>query len=436
MNKREIITKAKVMMWSYLVIFEALKIFGFDFGIRVENERLLTVFNYIDNNLFLYLIINAIMCYVVYIILFSMCISNYTEHKFAITLYILIYSTIIGLCGYYNIEIARIVLGVVSHAVLIVASDKKLHAFKVVVIDNIFTLFATSIKNVDVFEASLLVSIFYLSDYYVLLILYKIGGFEKWRYFYHSAQAYLVKKLKNLKDKFRNYKWKLSVVKSVDYGKKLKLEKLSLKNLKLKLRIWKMKLKLKSRDTAIPIITVYLIFLITVVLSDKGIESALFLIPYLAFRKSFNKTFHADYIPNIRADKIIQTCTILSSLMFVIAISNLLPIEVSLFSGIVVAFCFDWFLWMLKDWLDLRIENKELKEKHKEKKFELTHDGIVRIFKEFKTPEKYREYLTDVLIGGIKDTDYFSRAKEIIDEQQFRNYKYRFSKKLKTLDLL
>lgn len=169
-----------------------------------------------------------------------------------------------------------------------------------------------------------------------------------------------------------------------------------------------------------------LIFLVSglfAYITDKSIELLFFFISYYSLRYLFPKTFH---------HKDFYKCIGWSIVMMVVACYNVLPIHISLLSSVPIAYVVDIVLCYIQGYIDVSNLIQTLKHNPASINVELLRQAFIK----FKTPLHYRDYLEAVLINGYKDVDWFNKPENknlLIDEQQYRNYKYKFLKRIKDM---
>ncbi len=157
-------------------------------------------------------------------------------------------------------------------------------------------------------------------------------------------------------------------------------------------------------------------------LLGREIELVLFFICYCNLRYMFPKTFHHNNFYH---------CIFWSIVMMITATYNALSIHISILANILLAYIVGIILYFVKDYIDKKTElaNKKITDSTK-----FTEELLNEWFIKLKTPAQYRPYLIAVLVHGQRDVDWFNlpiNRDNIIDEQQYRNYKSKFLKKLK-----
>ena len=88
--------------------------------------------------------------------------------------------------------------------------------------------------------------------------------------------------------------------------------------------------------------------------SDMIIETLSFYIAWRAFRTAVPKMFHFKASKNPFVN--ICGCAVCSILCFIIAIRLMLPINISMFSGVIVGIFINYCLYKIQDYLDLKKE--------------------------------------------------------------------------------
>ena len=163
---------------------------------------------------------------------------------------------------------------------------------------------------------------------------------------------------------------------------------------------------------------IFLISGIFAYLIDKPLELILYFICYCSLRYEFPKTFHHDNFYH---------CIFWSTFMMIMSVLVVTDINLSVFGTVATAYAVGLILYYVRTFQDLWAYKLSMKT-------EFTNDTLNEYFTKFKTPDKYKEYLIEVLINGMRDVDYFNNEENRyrdIDEQQYRNYKYKFLKKIK-----
>ncbi len=417
--KDKLLNRILGLMVFYLITTLLLKIIGFDvFGIDIQNEKVLKIFDYIDSTFILKIGIPSILCIFTTNIIYSVCIERYKEIWKWLNVYIVIYAFLSNLARSFNNIYAILVLILSSIILPFILAKNKIRVIYLFLLDSIFISISCTVKNISYIclSRNALITIIFQIDYYLMWIIYM---FKK-----EVSKCLLPEQVLGFYQRTKqNYKKSL-----LKYNQKLTSEKKSKLNYKQKLIKLILKSKILLKNSVTPLATVLGVYFTFAYLTNKMLEGLLFIVPYVTLRCTLPKTFHADYIPNIKDDYISITCTALSSLLFCSALNNVAPFGLSLFSGIIVAFIIDWLMYVIKDNLDLKLENKVLKE-YKDSRSVLSTETIRELFIKLRTPAKYRDYLFEVFINGMKDCDWFALEKNrelYLDEQQYRNAKCKF----------
>ena len=168
--------------WVVLICCSLIKIFGGNyFEIAVQNEKFISICNYVDNNLWLKKILAAIM-YMVSTYTY-LCIALKEKHiklKHSLLLMPLMFTkTFLG--WYY--PIVAFILDIFILFIIPVIINKKLK-WNIIsfILLNVFQLISLLTKNfsIDNFNNNLfLVQTIYQIDFYIMLILYYLYTFKK-----------------------------------------------------------------------------------------------------------------------------------------------------------------------------------------------------------------------------------------------------------------
>lgn len=132
--------------------------------------------------------------------------------------------------------------------------------------------------------------------------------------------------------------------------------------MKNKIKIWLIyhfkytKVKLKLYTKALPIY-LFVIACLSIIayFTDKWVEAFFQIVALLCLRYKFDTTYHA---------KKSGTCLFITLSIGYIAIPLIPKTNVNLFGGIIVAFAIAFVSWLLQAFIDVRIENKNIKEKN------------------------------------------------------------------------
>ena len=89
-----------------------------------------------------------------------------------------------------------------------------------------------------------------------------------------------------------------------------------------------------------------------VFLSDRLFETLLFYICWFAFRKCVPKIFHVKRLRSPLMN--IVGCLFLSVFCFIIAMKLMLPIEISIFSSVLVGIFINYCLYKIEDYIELK----------------------------------------------------------------------------------
>lgn len=167
---------------------------------------------------------------------------------------------------------------------------------------------------------------------------------------------------------------------------------------------------------------IFLVSGLSAFILDKNIELLLFFICYANLRYMFPKTFHHNQFYH---------CIFWSIVMMVLAAYTAVSKNISVLSVVMIAYIVGIVLCYIQDYLDkvAEIQNSKILANNI-----ITLERLHAAFVKYKTPLQYRDYLKYVLIEGYKDVDWFNldiNRDNFIDEQQYRNYKCKFLKKIR-----
>ncbi len=349
-----LLKRAKILVWLYLVLILILKLLGlFTIDINVYNS--IQAFSFIDNSIFLRIAIHSIMAIVTYNLMFATFIKCYKDKWKQLNIIIVIYSitlnSIIDL-GYSGNYI--MLVSMIMYFVPLLYKENLSVCAKIFIGDTIFQLISVITRGLGFpdYRQSVIIPIIFMLDYYIMWIIYYLnkGGGNKWLYG-ELAHSYSVKKNQNLNMKKQSMK---KCLKNVQQNLIRNISKRKLLTLMKNCRCWiKYSLYLKLRKKILPFVVFLGLYFGFAHFSHKYIESVLLLISYGSFRFLYPKQFHADYIPNIKKNWINFTCISLSSLVLCTALYNVVIIEYSILSSILVGFVVDWLLYVVRDWFDL-----------------------------------------------------------------------------------
>ena len=181
-NYREVVLKrAIIICWVLLAICFVIKIFGGNFfAIVCTNEKFIKVCEYVDNSIFYYVI--GFLTYSITNVFLILTISdNKTLFcKFNILFLVLtslywFFKLIINLGYIYiNIHIVTLIDLISLYLLLFVFTRKPLKSLLAIILMYVFTFLSVVVKNTGInhnIDDSTLVSLIFMVDYYIMLIL-------------------------------------------------------------------------------------------------------------------------------------------------------------------------------------------------------------------------------------------------------------------------
>ena len=112
----------------------------------------------------------------------------------------------------------------------------------------------------------------------------------------------------------------------------------------------KIKLKLFAFDLMFELI-VNSIILLVAYFSDKIVEVLLFYLVWRVFRFAYPKVFHCKLNTPLMS---IVGCLFCSILCFMIATKLMFPVNISIFSSVIVGICINYLLYKAQDYLELK----------------------------------------------------------------------------------
>lgn len=416
----------KVMI-ALVVIFLAclyvLKIFMPEqFVLSVENETIITIGTYIDNNAWAYYLFGILTSFITYwLYLCAVCRRWYLKWYEILTVLVVI-SGSIGLSLWdTNVYSAYSVITFIVLPLLF-KSDLK----TVAVVFSIHSLSQTmslTIRNLPLYMTtsnSLTLFLMAIECYFWLLLFYIYFNYkkenQKWDGDVHlSTENKKVEK----KEKSQKSTEKSQVSKQTDKStkKKLRREKRK-KNLR--------KLKLLIKDFITDELWIYVIIIGSIALCswifNRWLEGLMFVIAHLVIRRVFDKQFHFSET---------AYCLILTLAIVWFAIPITLSVTTSLLSSIIIAFIVCFVGYVAQDRVDL------LKEKIARTRMTLaniTKDQVVEICNEL----GYNKDKQDIAIMFFVDKLSNKQVWEILCNTQrnvewdtVNKYKYRISKDFK-----
>lgn len=368
MNKKVLKTMIALVIVFLLACYILKIFFPEQFVLSVENETIIVIGEYIDNNEWANYIFGIITSFITYwLYLCAVCRRWYLKW-YEIIIVLLVIGGSIGLSLLdTNIYSAYSVITFIVLP-LIFKSDLK----SVAIVFSIHSLSQTmslTIRNLPMYITSLnnlVILILSLDMYFWLLLFYISFNYiredkEKWAGNYRlSTENKTVEK----KEKSQELIEKLSRWKQTKQFIKKLFQK---ENLKKNLR----KLKLSAKDFITDELWVYLIVIGSIILCawlfNRWIEGIMFCIAHLVIRRVFNKQFHFNST---------AYCLTLTLAIIWFAIPITMPLATSLLGSIPIAFLICFFGYLAQDRVDLLIEIKRLNEYANELTMKLNHKDI------------------------------------------------------------
>lgn len=351
MNKKVFKTMIALVV-IFLACLYVLKIFMPEqFVLSVENEIIITIGTYIDNNDWAFYIFGILTSFITYwLYLCAVCRRWYLKWYEILTVFVVIGGSI-GLSLWdTNVYSAYSVITFIVLPVIF-KSDLKTVA-TVFTIHSLSQTMSLTIRNLPMYITSpnsLTMFIMTFDCYLWLLLLYFYYNYKKevslWDGGVHlSTENKKVEK----KEKSQKSTEKLSRWKQIKQSIKNALQR---DNLKKNLR----KLKLSIKDFITDELWIYVIIIGSIALCswlfNRWIEGIMFCIAHLVIRRVFNKQFHFNST---------AYCLTLTLAIIWFAIPITMPLTTSLLSSIPIAFIVCFFGFIAQDRVDLLIEVKRL----------------------------------------------------------------------------
>lgn len=368
MNKKVLKTMIALVIVFLLACYILKIFFPEQFVLSVENETIIVIGEYIDNNEWANYIFGIITSFITYWLYLCAVCKRWYLKWYEIIIVLLVIGGSIGLSLLdTNIYSAYSVITFIVLP-LIFKSDLK----SVAIVFSIHSLSQTmslTIRNLPMYITSLnnlVILILSLDMYFWLLLFYISFNYiredkEKWDGNYRlSTENKTVEK----KEKSQELIEKLSRWKQTKQFIKKLFQK---ENLKKNLR----KLKLSAKDFITDELWVYLIVIGSIILCawlfNRWIEGIMFCIAHLVIRRVFNKQFHFNST---------AYCLTLTLAIIWFAIPITMPLTTSLLSSIPIAFIVCFFGFIAQDRVDLLIEVKRLDNYANELVLKLNHKDI------------------------------------------------------------
>ncbi len=363
--KNRILLRVEVLAWFYLILFVVLKIFGYNIvGLEINNERLLNIMEYIGNTNVLYPLIKCFLCSMVVFSLY-MSVLDYKKNFKKLLIVTIIYSFVLNFVVIkFNIPTLSIIYSMTTYFAPLMFGYKFKECIKIMILEIFLQSIMIFIKVLDVNDASMITAATIYIDYLIMLFITYINKERR-------GKLWL-----SLESDLFSYQTTKKNFKSI-LNKSMNLLKCCKSNAKKSLKNWiKRNSKLNKRTIAvyikviaIPKFVAYVLYplIIVIVVSlyayikNKELEAFLFIISYVSLRCLFPKTFHADYIPNIKRHFVSIVCTILSIIVFILSIHNTMDVSISILYGIIIALAVDTILYYIKDYIDVKTPENEIK---------------------------------------------------------------------------
>lgn len=162
-------------------------------------------------------------------------------------------------------------------------------------------------------------------------------------------------------------------------------------------------------------------------LLDKHIEAIFLFVSYVFLRYKFPTTFHH---PNA------YWCVFWSIISFWLCIVATLPLNLSILSSIIVALVLCYILFKIQQSLDIREENKKLKEElDKSKQFSIydcSKDEFIAYCLNNKVRRDRIDYVWDILRSQMSVNDLAD--KYVVEPSTIKQDRWRYKKKLNKVD--
>lgn len=179
MKKDKTIRFLWISMWATLILMVILKLtFNYYYPIVIENSKLLEISYWFDK----YYFVSYIIDYIFYIgnaLFLSLCVlhEKWFKKKWHLIILMIIY-TIAFPFKYINTWIA-FTISLISYILIpfIITKQKKCWIFITFALDNIFQILSNFVRGNDILiQETFLIEVFMSIDYYLMFIIYYIGG--------------------------------------------------------------------------------------------------------------------------------------------------------------------------------------------------------------------------------------------------------------------
>lgn len=180
MNKNKIIKFLWWSMWATLLLMVVLKLtFNYYYPIVIENSKIISIGIYIDNHKMLYYPL-AFINYIANTILITLCcLKEKWYNKKLHLILILIFAVIAFPFKYINTLISFILILIPYIVIpLFITKNHKKWIFITFILDNIFQILSNFTRGnpAIIIDSGYLIKQFMMIDYYLLFIIYYIGG--------------------------------------------------------------------------------------------------------------------------------------------------------------------------------------------------------------------------------------------------------------------
>ncbi len=355
-----IMSRVLTLCWVFLFATFTLKLFGIEaFGVEITNSRLNAFIYFVDSNDWARGIINVIKGMIGINLMYACVIPNYKSRALIVNTFVTSYLIVINTLfagEEWNVLVA--ILSFSFYAIPLLFTKRLAPTMCLFVLDSIFSFCSLFVLNLSLIEQSqsFAMSAIYSVDYYLLwiitLINIKVGG-RKWLLCLDGASASWKKSASVFKEALQTLSSALKVrqtkaKKSIFAGVCTSFTRNS-KNFKHYL---KLEFRHDLKKNLPPLIFVYGLYLLYAYFIGRVVEAVFLYVAYLALRKLFPKQFHADYIPNIRANLVKIACVCITTITLCVALFNTTGIAFSIFNTVIVALIVDFILYMIREAFD------------------------------------------------------------------------------------
>lgn len=406
----------------FLVACYILKIFlPEQFVVSIQNETLITLGKYIDNNAwaeYLFGIITAFITYWLY--LCAVCKRWYLKWYEC-----LIVLAVIGIsiaCTFIDTNLYT-AISYTSFVFLPLLFKANLKEVGIVYTVHIVSQFMTlSIRNLPLYMEeinTLILTIVGIESYFWLLLFYLVYNYKENKKWAGNSHQCMENIQTEKKEKLPKSTEKLKIWNQINKSIKNAFQR---DNLKKSIR----KLKLSIKDFIIDELWVYVIVIGSILLCswifNRWIEGAMFIVAHIMIRRVFEKQFHFNET---------AFCLTLTLAIIWFAIPITLPLTASMFSSIPIAFVICFFGYVAQDWVDL------IKEKKMKNRFDFTtctKEDVIRVSNSL----GYNKDKQDIAVMFFADRLSNKQVWQILCNTQrniewdtVKKYKYRMTKDFK-----